>query len=126
MAQQNRISRNNTRIVDHPDGSRGVVLHRTEVVRWYPHATRPGGRIVLNTGGWRTVTTRTRMMQAAREWDLPYSVSFAAGQFRVGVRGADGVYHWHPVDEHCVCIAYNEREAWISKDVEAQRLLAAA
>ena len=46
---------NNTRLIHHGN-SIGVVLHDTEVVTYYPD-----GRISLDSGGWRTVTTRDRM-----------------------------------------------------------------
>lgn len=39
-----------------PDKAIAVTLYRTDVVRLYPD-----GRVVLNTGGWRTVTTKDRM-----------------------------------------------------------------
>ena len=74
MPKLNRISRNNTVILPRPDGSVGVVLHGTEVVRKYPD------RVVFNTGGWYTATTRTRMIQVCREWGLPFTVSMAKGQ----------------------------------------------
>lgn len=82
MAQTRRISKNNTRIVRHPDGSRGVFLYQTEIV-----TVRPDGSVRLRTGGWKTSTTRARMNQVANEWGLGYSVSFAGGDFTVRYRG---------------------------------------
>lgn len=49
---------NNTLVVRGAEGSIGVVLHRTTVVRYYPD-----GRVQLDSGGWRTVTTKQRMNQ---------------------------------------------------------------
>ena len=49
---------NNTIGVIHDDGSVGIILHATEVVRI--HAD---GRYTLNTGGWQTVTTKARINQ---------------------------------------------------------------
>lgn len=72
MSQIHRISRNNTTTANHPDGSKSVTLHQTEVIRYYPERRKA----VFNTGGWFTVTTRTRMNQACNEWNLPLSVSF--------------------------------------------------
>lgn len=46
---------NNTYIVAREDGGIGVRLHDTEVVVHYPD------HIVLNSGGWQTVTTKQRM-----------------------------------------------------------------
>jgi len=48
---------NNTYLEVH-DGSYGIRLHDTEVVTFY------ADRTVLNSGGWRTVTTKDRMNQA--------------------------------------------------------------
>lgn len=46
---------NNTYLVERDDGGLGIRLHSTEVVIYYPD------RIVLNSGGWQTVTTKERM-----------------------------------------------------------------
>lgn len=42
-----------------PNGDRVTRLHQTDVVR-----VTPNGKIVLNSGGWRTVTTKDRMNTA--------------------------------------------------------------
>jgi hypothetical protein len=68
MAQQNRISRNNTRIERLGD-YRVVTLHSTAIVK-----VHDSGMVTLNTGGWRTNTTKTRINQVANEWDLGFSV----------------------------------------------------
>lgn len=49
---------NNTIGVIHDDGSVGIILHATEVVRI--HAD---GRYTLNSGGWQTATTKARINQ---------------------------------------------------------------
>jgi hypothetical protein len=41
----------------------GLVLHSTEVVTWYPD-----GRIRLDSGGWRSVTTKAAMNEALSGW----------------------------------------------------------
>lgn len=46
-----------------------VTYHGTPVVQIFTDGT-----IKLDTGGYRTVTTKRRMNQAAREFNLPYSV----------------------------------------------------
>lgn len=43
-----------------------IRYHATEVVRFN------GKRIILNGGGWRTNTTKTRMNQAANQYGLGY------------------------------------------------------
>lgn len=45
----------NTRLVQR-DGYYGVILHKTEIVKIYP-----SGRYVLNSGGYRTKTTKARI-----------------------------------------------------------------
>lgn len=47
---------NNTRLEPRHDGSIAVRLHRTDVVTFLAD-----GRVVLNTGGWTTVTTQDRI-----------------------------------------------------------------
>lgn len=51
-----RVLANNTRGVRNDDGSIGIVLHQTEVLRFLP-----GGEIRLDTGGWATSTTKDRL-----------------------------------------------------------------
>jgi len=45
-----------------------VRYHATDVVKWNEKL------IVLKSGGWLTATTRTRMNQAANQFDLGYRV----------------------------------------------------
>lgn len=68
MAQQTRISKNNTRITWNGD-ARIVTLHGTDVVKSYSN-----GLVTLNSGGWRTSTTKTRINQVAAEWGLGFRV----------------------------------------------------
>jgi len=46
---------NNTYLTVREDGGFGIKLHNTEVVIHYPD------RVVLDSGGWLTVTTKSRM-----------------------------------------------------------------
>ena len=85
MSQTQKISRNNTCVSNHADGSKSVTLHSTEVAHWNP-ITR---QLRLCTGGWYTVTTRTRMSQAMNEWGIPVRIGFtkkerAAEVYEVG------------------------------------------
>jgi hypothetical protein len=68
MGQMNRISKNNTKVSHNADGSIAVRLHNTNVV------TIENGTITLDSGGWKTVTTKARMNQVANELNLPYRV----------------------------------------------------
>ena len=81
MSQTQKISRNNTVVsICSLTGGRSVTLHSTRVLAVYP-----SGKIVLNTGGWLTVTTITRINQAASEWRLPFRASRAGGKLSVRV-----------------------------------------
>lgn len=54
-----------------------VTYHQTQVVKWNPEL------IILDTGGWRTVTTKLRMMQARNQFRLPYGVCQRKGEWYV-------------------------------------------
>jgi hypothetical protein len=67
MTQLNHVSQNNT--VVYYDGDHVVIkLHFTEVVK-FNHK-----EIVLNSGGYETFTTKTRMNQASNQYGLGYRV----------------------------------------------------
>lgn len=67
MAQQNTVGRCATTVQVKADTVK-VVYHSTTVV------DANEKRIILDTGGWKTATTKTRMNQAAAEYGLPYKV----------------------------------------------------
>lgn len=46
-----------------------VTYHSTDVVKVFPN-----GRIELDSGGWRTATTKTRMNQASNQLGLGFTV----------------------------------------------------
>lgn len=54
---------------------RFVQYHATQVVRWNED------EIILNTGGWETVTTKVRMNQVSRLFDLKFQVYQQKGQW---------------------------------------------
>ena len=58
-----------------------VVYHNTMVVDVTPE------HITLDTGGWKTVTTKRRMNQASTQFNLGYTVYQQKGQWFVGYRG---------------------------------------
>lgn len=93
MSQVQRISKNNTTIHHHTGSNndqRQVWLHQTCIVTVTPD------EIVLNTGGWYTATTRTRMNQVSNEWGLGYGVSFAD---KPSVRYRGQVYYFDEKDQ---------------------------
>jgi hypothetical protein len=73
MSQIQKISKNNTVVLSNKDGSTSVILHTTEIVRHWPQDRK----LRLDTGGWFTPTTRTRMTQCFRQWGLPVRVGFS-------------------------------------------------
>ena len=68
MGQQTRISKNNTK-VERVGAYNVVTLHGTPVVKLHSNGT-----VTLNSGGWRTATTKTRINQVATEWGLGFRV----------------------------------------------------
>lgn len=56
---------NNTRLYRRGDGVIALTLHATDVVTFYRD-----GRIVLDSGGWRTVTTKDRIGYAANVYSV--------------------------------------------------------
>lgn len=73
------------------EGNKHFVYHRTAVV-----TKRTDGSIVLDSGGWRTNTTRTAMNQASTQDGLGFQVYQRAKQWFVDMQGrtlpfADGM-----------------------------------
>ena len=101
MAQLHTISRNNTTVTTDYYGRRFVTLHHTNIV-----TIHPDGEIVLDTGGWLTTTTMTRMNQVANEWGLGFRVSRAGGEF--SVRLSDGT-EWVSLDGRTISIPSRAR-----------------
>jgi len=67
MAQQHRIGTHRTTVA-HVNGALVVTYHETPVVT----VTRE--MITLDTGGFETATTKTRMNQASNQFDLGFKV----------------------------------------------------
>lgn len=68
MGQQHTIGRVHTTVVTH-GGKTTVTYHSTPVVIF------DGKTIELNSGGWQTATTKSRMNQTANQFDLGFTVS---------------------------------------------------
>lgn len=84
MATMSKIGKTATSIERKNGGLVSVRYHSTEVVR-----VAADGTVTLNTGGWRTVTTKARMNQAANEFGLPYSVYQEKGDWFVALHTAE-------------------------------------
>ena len=67
MTQQATIGKTATKVTTSEDCG-AVKYHNTVVVAWTANT------IELNTGGWYTSTTKTRMNQASIEFNLGYNV----------------------------------------------------
>lgn len=68
MSQTNEVGKHATTVSTGPDGKTRVTYHSTDVV------TFDKNEIVLDTGGWRSTATKTRMNQASAQFGLGYSV----------------------------------------------------
>ena len=68
MAQQYQVGKTATTIHTNEQGQTQVIYHSTPVVCFTNKV------IILNTGGWMTVTTKTRMNQASAQFNLGYRV----------------------------------------------------
>jgi hypothetical protein len=80
MSQQTKLGTHATTV----SGAKGVTrvtYHNTEVVTFDDH------QIILNSGGWRTSTTKTRMNQASNQFDLGFEVYQTKGEWFVDYKG---------------------------------------
>lgn len=87
MSKLDSIGTHKTRIIAGPDGRVGVQYHATTVA-----SIDTNGRITLNSGGWKTATTKLRMNQALRQWGTEYYVHQVKGDWFVGVHKGNGVH----------------------------------
>ena len=69
MSQTHKVSGVATSIRTE-SGRTKVRYHNTDVVEFDPAARK----VILNSGGWRTATTRTRIAQACNQFDLGWKV----------------------------------------------------
>ena len=67
MVQQHRLGTVHT-TVSNDDTHTIITYHSTQVVKF------SSSEIILNTGGWRSDTTKTRMNQASSQFNLGYRV----------------------------------------------------
>lgn len=52
-----KLVKNNTRLTIYKNGDKVLRLHNTDIIKWI------GNKIILNSGGWNTLTTRARFNQ---------------------------------------------------------------
>jgi hypothetical protein len=56
---KSKLVRRNTRLTEYVDGKRTLRLHATDIITW-----TADGKIILNSGGWHTHTTKERINSA--------------------------------------------------------------
>lgn len=91
---KSRIVDHNTIEYERENGERVIRLHLTDIVTF-----KPNGRIVLNTGDWKTVTTRDRINKQLEAHCPGWHVWNEQNEMYLG-RGWWGsedrkTYHWH-------------------------------
>ena len=80
MGQQQRVGAHKTSIVQ-LEGMTSVVYHSTPVVQFNDK------EIVLDSGGWETATTKSRMNQASNQYGLEFEVHQVNFSWYVDYRG---------------------------------------
>lgn len=80
MAQQWKVGTVATTVAQGPKHM-VVTYHRTQVVQFNDQ------EIILNSGGWRTSTTKTRMNQTSHQFDLGFNVYQNKGDWFVSYKG---------------------------------------
>ena len=85
MPQQTRVGNHATTTFTE-NGVTKIVYHNTPVVSFSDK------EIVLNTGGWKTSTTKTRMNQASSQFDLGFHVKQEKGYWIASYKGIE--YHF--------------------------------
>lgn len=83
MSQTQKISGVATRVFTDESGARCVQYHKTIV--WKRSAD--GKTITLNTGGWKTVTTKLRMNQAFSQFGYTFRVYQDKGDWFISHMG---------------------------------------
>lgn len=99
MAQTHKLGTRHTTVTRKPNGELRVTYHSTDVV-----TVHSLGAITLDTGGWRTVTTKTRMNQASNQFGLGFQVHQDEFAWFVTIRNAAGeLVSQLAFDEQTIC-----------------------
>ena len=85
MPSMHKLSNYATTVSRGADGVTRVTYHNTVIVAF------GDTHVILDTGGFDTVTTRRKMQQAAHQFSLPYRVFRKAGETMVQWTGAEPV-----------------------------------
>ena len=76
MSQQTRLSKGNT-TVKTVKGKTVITFYSTDIVKFDSKS------ITLNSGGYQTATTKTRINQASNQFDLGYTIYQRNGEWFV-------------------------------------------
>lgn len=87
MAQNQQVRGVSTTVRTNPEGQTEVIYHETSVVSFDQN------EIVLNSGGWRTNTTKLRMNQASNQFGLGYQVYQKNYEWFVDFKGETIEFH---------------------------------
>lgn len=86
-----------------------VIYHNTDVVSFNDE------EIILNTGGWRTPTTKNRMNQTSKQFNLGFKVIQKDWEWYVQV---DGIHPKHPSFKHKhLNIPFGKHQFTIPRDI---------
>ena len=80
MTQQQRVGTHKTATYT-LEGMTSIVYHSTAVVQFN------SDKIILNSGGWETATTKSRMNQASNQYGLEFEVHQVNFSWYVDYRG---------------------------------------
>lgn len=81
MAQQQQVGSVHTTVHTNEFGEIQCIYHKTKVASYNPS----DGIIVLNTGGYFTATTKTRMNQFSNQYNLKFKVYAKRGDWFVSI-----------------------------------------
>ena len=82
MTQMDKVGKHMTKITTNKEGGKVVTYRGCPVFSEYPKQ----GKVVLDTCGYRTLTTKTRINQAANQFGIPIHIFQKKGMFYVSPR----------------------------------------
>jgi len=62
---KSKLVKRNTRLTEYVDGKKTLRFHATDIITW-----KPDGKIILNSGGYKTRTTKQRLNQYLYPHDI--------------------------------------------------------
>ena len=116
MSRNDKLS--SYRTTWHSTTNGGAVTYiTTEIVRW--DANR---NVTLNSSGWRTVTTKRKMVQASRQFNLGYTVHQSKGDWFVTVFGVSPEGYDSASPEHgAITFPYHDGITFNAFDILAHK-----